>query len=173
MSETERVMLDIETLGTEPGCAIVSIGAVWFGPDGIADEWYRSIDLESCQIYGLTIEAGTMLWWLDQGNDVRGQLAGGTHIDTALRRLNEEIDTDTEVWACPPAFDCIILEAAYDHVGLPVPWEHYQRRCYRTVREEVGLPDLDREGDHHNALDDARYQARRLVASDEVVVDDE
>jgi hypothetical protein len=172
MSETERVMLDIETLGTEPGCAIVSIGCVRFGPDGITDEWYYSIDLESCQRQGLTIDAETMLWWLDQDDDVREQLDGETPINVALCYLAQEIDTDTEVWACPPAFDCVLLGAAYDHVNQPVPWQHYQRRCYRTIREEVGLPELDREGDHHNALDDARYQARRLVASDEVIVDD-
>jgi len=172
MSGTERVMLDVETLGTEPGCAIASIGCVWYGPDDINREWYRSIDLESCQRHGLTIDADTMLWWLDQVDDVREQLDGETPIDVALYYLGKGIDSDTEVWACPPAFDCVILEAAYDQIDLPVPWEHYQRRCYRTVREEVGLPELDREGDHHNALDDARYQARRLVASDEVVTDD-
>jgi len=174
MSDTERVMLDIETLGTEPGCAIVSIGAVWFGPDGIIDDWYYSIDPESCQLHGLTIDAETMLWWLDQDAVVREQLTGGDAVDVALWRLATDIGfkSDTEIWACPPAFDCSVLEAAYDHINLDVPWEHWQRRCYRSIREEVGLPELDREGDHHNALDDARHQARRLVASDEVVNDD-
>jgi len=167
---TQRIMLDVETLGTEPGCAIVSIGAVWFGPDGITNEWYRSVDVESCQDAGLTIDADTMLWWLNQDDDVREQLAGGEDLASALTQLATKLHPISQLWACPPAFDCAILEAAYDHVGQPVPWKHYERRCYRTVRETVGLPDLERQGDHHNALDDARHQARRLVASDEVVL---
>jgi DNA polymerase III epsilon subunit-like protein len=34
MSETRRVMIDIETVGLERGAAIVEIGAVQFTPDG-------------------------------------------------------------------------------------------------------------------------------------------
>ena len=56
-----RVMLDIETLGTEPGCAIVSVGAARWSIDGVGDErLYREVSLSSCGAAGLEIDPDTL-----------------------------------------------------------------------------------------------------------------
>jgi hypothetical protein len=164
---SDRLMLDIETLGTEPGCAILSIGAVAFDLEGTGDTFSRSIDLESCQDAGLDIDAETLEWWLGQNDDVREVLTGGDDLETVLRdfaTFYDQVDPD-EIWANAPTFDCEILEAAYQRQNFPVPGSYWDERCYRTLKNLPGAVDIEREGDHDDALDDAIYQARRASAT--------
>jgi len=116
MSEPTRLMVDIETLGTEPGCAICSIGAVVFDTGGLGDREYG-----------------------ESGAD--------------------------EIWANAPSFDCEILADAYDRVDIAKPWDYWDERCYRTLKSLPGAVDIDRQGDHHDALDDAAHQARVASAT--------
>jgi hypothetical protein len=165
---SQQVMVDLETLGTDPGVAIVSIGAVRFDiADGVTSELQRSVDLASCQDVGLKIDAGTLEWWLGQSADARAQLQGGETLEDALRAFTRFIGAhDGGVWANSPAFDCVILRCAYDAVGWDCPWAYYQERDYRTLRETLDCwPDRDQSGTDHDALDDARYQAECLVAA--------
>jgi hypothetical protein len=159
----KRVMVDIETLGLEPGAAIVSIGAVEFGPDGLGDEFVGDIDLESCQDAGLEIDASTVQWWLDQDDTAQEQLQGGETLATVLAGFNAWYDSD-EIWANSPSFDCEHLERAYEAVGLDEPWDFRDERCFRTLRALGVDARVSRDGTEHDALDDARYQA--AVASD-------
>jgi hypothetical protein len=156
-------MVDIETLGLEPGSAIVAIGAVEFGPDGLGREFRGHIDLESCQDAGLTIDAGTLQWWLDQDERVQEQLEGGEDLTTVLAGFDAWYDAD-EIWANSPSFDCELLERAFDAVGLEEPWHFTDERCFRTLRSLGVDARVTRDGAEHDALADARYQA--AVASD-------
>lgn len=69
-----HIMLDLETLGTQPGCAILSIGAVAFSPEAGAiastEPFYVEISLEST-LPRFGVEAGTLRWWLEQGAATR------------------------------------------------------------------------------------------------------
>lgn len=158
----DRVMVDIETLGLEPGAAILSIGAVRFDRDGLGDTFEASVSLTSCEEAGLKIDAGTLEWWLGQEDAAREQLVGGDDLGTVLSRFGvwyREQDAD-EIWANSPSFDCEHLERAFDAVGVNAPWEFRDERCYRTLRS---LTDADEDvawdGVEHDALDDAKYQA--------------
>ena len=167
---SERCMIDIETLGTDPGAAIVSIGAVRFTVDGgIEDELFVSVDVESCQDYGLRIDASTVIWWLGQSADAREQLRGGDDLEHALRELRAFVDGCDEVWANSPSFDLTILEAAYECVGLSIPWNFWEERDYRTLRAVLEWPDREQDGTAHDALDDARFQAECLIEALEEV----
>ena len=163
----DDIMIDIETVGTNPGAAIVSIGAVRFSvDDGIDEELFLSVSLEDCQEHGLRIDAETLLWWLDQSEDARQQLKGGIPLKDALEELWRFCEGTRDIWANSPAFDCVILEHAYEAVGMDVPWEFCQRRDYRTIRDTrgVGSPMTnEQDGTEHDALDDARYQAENLI----------
>jgi len=161
---TERVMVDIETLGLEPGAAIVSIGAVRFGPGGLGDQFYGDIDIESCQEAGLAIDAGTLQWWLGQDETVQEQLDGGQDLETVLLGFDAWYDDADEVWANSPSFDCEHLERAFETVGLEAPWHFSDERCFRTIRSLGRDARVSRDGDEHDALADARYQA--AVVSD-------
>lgn len=161
MTDTKRVMVDIETLGLEPGSAILSIGAVTFTPDGLGHEYYNEISLESCQDEGLELDANTLEWWLDQDDDVTGVLTGGDSLGYILSEFADWFPEGAQVWANSPAFDCAHLESAFDAVGLTEPWEYYDTRDVRTLREEIPTaPEVEQEGNEHDALDDARHQAR-------------
>lgn len=165
-AEPTRLMIDIETLGLAPGAAIVSIGAVHFHPDGLGDEFGASIDLQSCQAAGLDVDADTLQWWLKQDDGVRAQLRGGKPLGSTLAafdRFYDDINPD-EIWANSPAFDCAILEAAYDAVEGEAPWDFYERRDLRTLRNLGIKGGAEREGSEHDALADARYQAREAAA---------
>jgi len=160
----KQVMLDIETLGREPGCVVMSIGAVKFGPDGLGDEFHQTISLTDCVKHGLEIEAETLKWWLDQDSETQKELRGLTPLDSVLRQFNSWYDNVDEVWANSPSFDCEILEAAYEAAGHQEPWEYYEERDHRTLRELPQAPshdEIEDAGTEHNALDDAKYQARQ------------
>jgi len=171
--EIDRVMVDIETLGTEPGCAILSIGAVRFNTDGISDEFYQSIALESCQEYGLGIDANTLEWWLGQDESVTDVLVGGEDLPDVLEEFGTFYGTVAEIWAYSPSFDCDILSEAYDSVGIVPPWNYYDERCCRTLAALPIWPDIEQDGDEHNALDDAKYQARQTIAALDEIDDQE
>jgi len=165
-----NVMIDIETLGLDIGSSIISIGAVKFDETGLGEELYRNVDLMSCEAVGLEIDAETLDWWLHQPVEVQGQLTDGVTITTALNDLAVFIDEEDEpeIWANSPSFDCEMLEHAYDAVGLDVPWSFYHERDFRTLKELPVTVDVDQDGNEHDALDDARYQAR--VASEILAV---
>jgi hypothetical protein len=157
---TDRVMVDIETLGLDPGAAILSIGAVEFDDDGLGREFYEEISLESCQDAGLTIDAGTLEWWLSQDDDVSDILRGGDPLVGVLMSFREWFPDGAEVWANSPSFDCEHLEAAFDAVGMDEPWEFRDERDVRTLRSLPIAAEVEMDGDEHDALDDAKYQAR-------------
>jgi len=83
-SRTDRVMIDIETLGTEPGCAILSIGAVHFTAAGRGETLYRNIDRASCEDAGLEIDEETVKWWSEQDEAAQAVLSGGGGLRDAL-----------------------------------------------------------------------------------------
>ncbi|WP_323192447.1 3'-5' exonuclease [Halostella sp. PRR32] len=159
-SDTERVMVDIETLGLEPGSAILSIGAVTFSENGLGDEFYREISLESCQEAGLQIDADTLEWWLSQDEAVTGVLTGGDSLTDVLGSFYCWFPNGAEVWANSPSFDCKHLEAALDAAGMTEPWEFRDQRDVRTLRSLPCAAEVEMNGDEHDALDDAKYQAR-------------
>lgn len=62
------------------------------------------------------------------------------------------------------SFDLSILKAAYDAVGLKAPWKFWDERCYRTIKNDYSQIEPDeRAGTHHNALDDAKFQALHAI----------
>jgi hypothetical protein len=177
-----KVMVDIETLATTPDAAIVSIGAVTFstadGHDPIDEELHISVSCESCREHGRHVDPDTLEWWRDQPEEARHILQGGRPLRVALKALTGFCDSVEEVWANSPAFDCVILESAYRDVGVEPPWEFYKRRDVRTLRKcaPAWPDDREHEGTQHDALDDARHQARcasdYLAAVEEVDTDE-
>jgi hypothetical protein len=156
---TDRVMVDIETLGTEPGCAILSIGAVRFDGGQLGDTFYETISAQSCQNKGLSIDAGTLEWWLDQDEEAQDVLSGGLGLAWALAEFANWYDDADEIWANSPSFDCEILAAAYDAVDKDVPWDFWQERDFRTLKNLPVAPEIEHSGVEHDALDDAKHQA--------------
>lgn len=164
-----RIMIDLETMGTGPDAAIVSIGAVRFDTNGPTDKGLGiPVDLQSCITHGLTIDASTVQWWLRQSDEAR---KGVTRLftetlDCTLTALSEYIaakDGDLEIWGNGADFDNVILASAYRACRLETPWTFWQNRCYRTLKNLAPQIKMERTGTHHNALDDAISQARHAA----------
>lgn len=169
MSNQPRLMVDIETLGTPPGsAALLSIGAVGFGigPVGadIGREFHVSIDSDSSELAGLPVDEETVAWWQSQDETAREILDGGVSLPRGLLDFAEFVREGeySEVWANSPRFDAVLIEAAFAQVGIDsLPWAFYNEADVRTLRLLPFWPDdYEREGTHHDALDDCRYQAR-------------
>ena len=174
------VMIDIETMGTRPGSAIVSIGAVAFDPLGppvdavsntLPATFYRAVSLESCLEFGLTVDADTIMWWLRQTEAPRAAIRHDTHHIAAalhdLRRFIERHGARCRIWAHGASFDPVLLDHAYHAVGEPPPWEFRDVRDTRTIFDLAGI-DLRQEpryGVAHHALNDAVTQAMAVRKS--------
>jgi exodeoxyribonuclease VIII len=165
MSEI-HVMLDLETLSTESNAAICSIGAVKFTfADGIIDEFYTVVDAKDCKNLGLHISKDTVKWWSQQDPKALEMLRKDP------KSLDESLDAFTKwygrrglpTWGCGSDFDNVILTNAYKALDATAPWKFYLNRCYRTMKTIIAMPEDPREGTYHNALDDAKHQAKHLV----------
>lgn len=158
-----EVMIDLETLGTSPGCAILSIAAVPFNIYSPIEDFYERVASASCIECGLVVDDATVQWWNKQDPAARTEAFGGeTLIATALTNLTYYLNSlgDIRVWGNGASFDVPILEAAYKKLNLPVPWKYYDSMCYRTLKNLYkGIP-AGENTKKHNALEDARHQAQ-------------
>lgn len=165
-----NIMIDLETMGTKNDAAIIAIGAVEFDVETqkLGREFYLVVDLESAVAVGGVIDASTVLWWMKQSDEARAEfLKLGVTIHFALgafSRWCRAKEEDPIIWGNGATFDNVILRSAYERCGLSVPWKYSDDRCFRTVRA-LYLP-IDTSswgGVKHNALDDAKWQARYLL----------
>ncbi len=166
-----HVMLDLETWGKAPGCAIRSVGAVFFDPrTGILSHtFYANVDSRYDAEFGLARDPETEAWWQDQS--AAAQVAFTTPepkpIDEVCASFREWfcINHGRYVWGHGASFDPLIMEHAMKVCSVEVPWNFWDVRCCRTVLS-LGRrrPDRYRTGTHHNALDDAKAQAQAVAA---------
>lgn len=167
----KHIMVDLETLGTVPGCTILSIGAVFFDKDqGLGEEFYRVISRVDCALIGLEEDPSTINWWDRQSAEARtvlieAALDGQSSMGQVLTDFTAYIkrDTKVKVWGNGADFDNAILAVAYRAVNQRQGWTAYNGRCYRTVKNLLPGPELVRSGTYHNALDDAKTQALHLI----------
>lgn len=185
----QHVMIDLETLGTGPNAVIVQIGAVFFNElmypnrytssasdlskhpldlECLGHTFSESIDMRDAANYG-KMDADTVAWWMSQSDVARNKVLGGTEkLKDALDHFRAFMGTatvaDVRVWGNGPSFDMVILKSAFDAAGISAPWKFYNERCVRTVKEVgaaigVNMDSIPPVGIHHNALDDALFQA--------------
>jgi DNA polymerase III epsilon subunit-like protein len=171
---TTNVMIDTETLGTRPGCVILSVGMVAFTWDAIQpNPFYAEVFTPSCLGAGLVIDPMTAKWWasqtereiLDRTGSSRQSLSLGLVL-SLIRRWFEDLGPAEGilVWGNGADFDLPILAHAFAVCGYGAPpWGHYAGRCYRTLKNLRPEVAINRQGAHHNALDDARAQANHAM----------
>lgn len=167
----KHVMVDLETLGTAPGCVILSVGAVEFDPaEGLGREFYAVIHTESCTDAGLFIDPDTKAWWDKQKAEARQVLEDAedenvsNSLSAVLKEFGAWLPKGAIVWGNGADFDNPILSAAYKAVGEKQPWGNWNGRCYRTLKNMFPAVKLVREGTYHNALSDAISQAKHAIA---------
>ena len=167
-------MLDLETLGTTPDSAILAIGAVIFDPltKTCGPEFYQVVDITSSSRFG-KMDPETIKWWMAQGREARNVFSDSNAVllEEALQLFSWFVATngghELRVWGNGAGFDNVILTYAYRACGLTPPWNFRFDRDVRTI-VELGIEVLGinpkknqtTRGVAHNALDDAKFQAR-------------
>lgn len=172
-----NVMIDLETMGTKPGSAVTSVGAVAFDftPDYVKNsEFHSRISLESCVRAGLRMDASTVKWWMTQSDAARSEVQAPdddtSDIREVLFRLRDWVARirgghRLMFYGNSAAFDLGLLGTCFDVVKLDRPWKYYEEGCYRTLKNT--RRDIVPEafvGTQHNALADADHQARHCAA---------
>ncbi|HDB9327985.1 TPA: 3'-5' exoribonuclease [Escherichia coli] len=182
ITSTSRVwyhlMIDLETMGTNTNAPIVVIGAVFFDPQTgeIGPVFYIVINLTDAMNTGAVPDGGTIKWWLKQSSEARAAiLTDQVKLKDALSRFREFINECSDekfvqVWGNGATFDNAILRTSYERLDIPCPWRYHNDRDVRTIVELGKTIDFDArtvipfEGVRHNALDDARHQAKYVSA---------
>lgn len=166
--EFTDVMIDLETLGTTPGCVILSIGAVDFSTGSeVITPFYRTIERASCRAVGLDEEADTYNWWMQQSGEAKLEaFKEEFELKEVLYDFSDYIkefhreSASVRVWGNAASFDLKILEEAYIAWDIPVPWSFREEMCFRTLRNlfpEIKAPEF--QGTPHVAICDAINQA--------------
>lgn len=179
----DDMMVDVETLGTEPGSVILSIGATMFDPHGEREvhrdpknHLYVVINNFDAQNKGYYTHTKTLQWWGKQAiwpSLAQEIFSSKVYVEESCRKLAEFIKEKKprRVWANSPTFDLSMLRTQFrmSHVTFPV---HYrQEKDFRTLMDEA-YPDRDTRparpdylGEYlpHHALGDAICQAHQLI----------
>lgn len=172
----EHCEIDLETLGTRPGSVILSIGAVMFDPTKAPDQclgeqFYCVVSKQSCLDAGLTVDPGTLVWWGKQSEAARKVLFEAEDsgmadtLEDALDMLTGFLPPGVRVWSNGANFDQPLLDVAYDRCKRKLPWDFYNSRCHRTIISLHSGEKALRPANSlaHNALEDAKFQAKHLT----------
>lgn len=145
-------------------------------------------------MYPLQRDPDTERWWSEQSVEAQAAFTDPVDLKVALIRLtqwimdiaypherglpvpeNDDINPspDLRIWSHGPQFDISILAAAYEAVGLPVPWHYRAPRDTRTAFDLAGIDDHSTWlkqypgplGIPHHSLDDSICQARAVCAA--------
>ncbi|HFO4550376.1 TPA: 3'-5' exoribonuclease [Escherichia coli] len=170
-----HLMIDLETMGKNPDAPINSLAGKFFDPatGDMGPEFSKTIDLETA---GGVIDRDTIKWWLKQSREAQSAiLTDEIPLDDALLQLREFINENSgeffvQVWGNGANFDNVILRRSYERQEIPCPWRYTNDRDVRTIVALGLVMDFDArsvitfEGERHNALHDARYQAKYVSA---------
>lgn len=168
----KHAMIDIETLGTKPTSAVISLGVAIFDDKEVIETYGEAID--PAKFRG-DIDPKTIAWWMQQGDEARAFSFGGKadpfNVAFNLKTLLAKHEV-FEVWANDPDFDIVILRNWWEEISAAgkFPIGYKQPRAFRTIVGECRALDYDPWKESgmfvaHNPIDDAGAQARVVIAA--------
>lgn len=189
MSALTHLLIDIETLGTDPDAVVLSIACVpfmlevhtYFG-ELVSSGFCVKFDVkEQIKTYHRSIEDGVMKWWKTQPKGVFDSMVrptigdmslkdGLTHMNKFVAGVKGYQFNESYVWSRGNNFDFPILKSAYKDAGIGLPYNDWRVRDVRTAIDimagvDDGKYQLQFGGDGfiaHNPLHDAAMDAARL-----------
>jgi len=180
----KHIMIDLETLGTNPDAVFLTAGLVRFNIEtGEASEFGRElihINMKSSLDAGRKVNADTIQWWFNQSKEAQQALfdeQAEISLEAALHKINKFVlhtnpneksetsyNRECYVWSNGSNFDIAILQNAYQHYNLKIPWQFWNIRDVRTLvdlaSDKVNVKNIKFKGEPHNALDDALHQIK-------------
>lgn len=167
-----NVTFDLETLGNGSNAPIVQIGAVVFDENGeVLDSFNMKADLTTIPESEFTVDYDTLRWWMRQV--AKNPSLIDVMNETVMMHqtlIREFIEWDGEMMAkhgdlnywSHATFDPPILDRHCKIYGLRrLPFRNH--RDIRTLTFIAGHIDVKRKGNHHDALDDCKYQAKYIA----------
>lgn len=165
--------IDLETLGTEPGCVITQIGLSAFDANSFNGETHNTVSAlihvhpQNCIDLGMHVSWSTISWWLIQDQAAREKMAKATGnlligaCQETTSFIRDNCGPRVKAWGNGATFDVSLLSEAYRVAGLPVPWEFRDVRDIRTLYDLKPCANIVRPKPvvEHDAMYDAVAQA--------------
>lgn len=177
------LMVDFETFSTDPKAVVVSAGAVLFDKKKkIYAKKYWDITFKDQIKIGRIVDESTLRWWFSQSREAQKSITNDKKLLKTLnptpKFLSEFMDwltiglkthncnvRDLVFWGNGACFDPPIFTSLLKDYGFDEPWKFWNILCYRTFERMTQCKKLlGRTSTHHNALDDAVYQASTMIA---------
>lgn len=175
----DAVSLDLETLGTDPGDVILSIGMVEFnvktGKTG--ETFYCSFDRAEWLARGYTYRQSTLDWWDSPSlADARAKLTVDRlpiliGLEAALRFLKGK-NLNNGLWSRGYMDETMLKLAIRKELEIEDPWPYRAASDARTLLTTIERVDPfnnvyidDFNGIPHYALDDAIHEAHLVYAA--------
>lgn len=166
-----HVMIDLETLCTTQTAIFPIIGACVFEPTTgeITSEFYAHVSQKDQEAVGRTTSPATIAWWKQQSDAAKIEITKpGQPFATVMQQFTEFLPDRCIVWGNGATFDISILENAFRMLKMDIPWAFWDVRDVRTIvhlaQGKVEKNQTPFEGVAHNALHDAKHQARYVSA---------
>lgn len=164
------IMLDLETFGNGKNACIVQIGACYF--DRVTGEigftFKVNVDARSSVKSGADIDADPIYFWLAQSREAIDSITAAPllNINEAMAQLNIFLTDAKNIWS-HATFDFVIMTETFKRLGIKPAFHYRAARDIRTLVElaNVATSKHVREGTHHDALEDCKFQVKYCVTA--------
>lgn len=177
--KTKHIMLDLETLSTDPNACVLQVGAVHFDIDTgkLLDSCLYNLDVVQQIILvesGAIIDEATLKWWRGQSNSAKTSLVLPRPINVLdfIKKFNAFLTKgvgteykDYALWGNGSNFDNVIIRSLYKRFNqeFPVPfWADSDLRTALMLADK-DMSDIKFEGERHISTNDCIYQIKKLV----------
>jgi hypothetical protein len=164
------LMIDLETLGTDPETPVVSLGATFFDPTTkqLGGTFYMILDVSEQIARGRKPTGDTIKWWMGQTDAAKKifheKAKPAKDVLNLFIQWFKATNSKAFVWGNGSTFDISIMEHIFRDYGLEKPWSHNKVMDLRTFKRfQGGGEQIKKSGVEHNALDDAISQAKYVV----------
>ena len=161
-----HVMIDIETLGTEPDCVVLSVGAVKFNPFNNEEPHAKTLwrpCAETQMDNERSVLESTLEWWAKQPAHIQDEAFSENFrmtVTSFMGELNKYLVGVDKVWCQGPQFDMVILENLFTQFNHHKGWAFWQIMDCRTIFNMMPVdPRKAIQQNLHSADADAYYQA--------------
>ena len=179
MKPTRHIIVDLETLDTQPSAVILTAALVAVEITETEcitlGSWYRRIewwDDGLCQ-EGRSDSDDTWDWWAKQGSTAQHEAINNIDrvgLGLAMHSLNTWLQLNPyPIWGNGSDFDNAVLQHAFKQQGLR--WPYWRNCCLRSTRNlakqlglQVQIPEWPTGKIKHHALHDAEHEALILAA---------
>lgn len=155
------VMIDFEALGKDCPC---QIGVIYFDrvTGELGEPFKANIDANSLET---SPDAKTVYWWLEQSKEAQNTLLTNKQdIRNVLANLVEFLKDAKRIWS-HATYDFVMLQNLLNQYNIPNNISYKSGLDIRTLMYLAGTStkDIVREGTHHDALEDCKYQVKYVT----------